>query len=234
MQWALLAAAFASLTGCSLASHGQNMEGVRLYQQGYYQPAAAQFQRAIASNPKNPDGYYNLAAAHHKIGLLSKNEQELKQAEEYYNQCLDRDGNHRECYRGLAVLLAQEGRTDQAYRLLDGWSTKYPSSSAPKVELARLSEEFGKLDVAKAHLEDALTSDPHDPRALAALARLQEHSGDTRQALNNYQRSLFHDRYQPEVAARVSSLSRDLSAAPVTTSTGQTRVVNTSVPAPRY
>jgi tetratricopeptide (TPR) repeat protein len=216
-----------------VASHTQNMEGVRLYQQGYYQPAAAEFQKAIASNPKNPDGYYNLAATYHKIGLLTKNDQELKQAEEYYHQCLDRNENHRDCYRGLAVLLAQEGRKDEAYRLLESWSNKQPSSSAPKVELARLSEEFGKLDVAKAHLEDALMSDPHDPRALAALARLQEHSGDTRQALNNYQRSLWHDRFQPEVAARVSSLSRDLSATPVTTATGQTRVVNGSPPVTR-
>lgn len=231
---ALLAAA-----GCSVASHAQNMQGVSLYQQGRYQEAVQNFERAIANSPKNADGYYNLAATYHKLGLVSHNENELKQAENLYNQCLDRDENNRDCYRGLAVLLAEEGRSDEAFHLLEGWGAKYPSSSAPKVELARLSEEFGRYDVAKSHLEDALQSDPHDARALAALARLRERSGNQGQALAVYQRSLWNNPFQPEVAARISSLQNTLhppsfTSNPNAPAAGATRTVNTN-PAPgRY
>lgn len=236
LQLAALFAAVASLavTGCSVASHAQNAQGVSLYQQGRYQEAVQNFERAIANNPKNADGYYNLAATYHKLGLVSHNENELKQAENLYNQCLDRDENNRDCYRGLAVLLAEEGRSDEAFHLLEGWSAKYPSSASPKVELARLSEEFGRYDVAKAHLEDALQSDPHDARALAALGRLRERSGNQGQALAVYQRSLWNNRFQPDVAARISSLQNTLNPPSFTTTPGATRVVNTN-PAPgRY
>lgn len=235
---ALVAAvALMAMGGCSFASHAQNAQGVSFYQQGRYQEAVRNFEQAIANNPKNADGYYNLAATYHKLGLISHNENELKQAENLYNQCLDRDENNRDCYRGLAVLLAEEGRSDEAFHLLEGWSTNFPSSAAPKVELARLSEEFGRYDVAKAHLEDALQSDPHDARALAALGRLRERSGNQGQALAVYQRSLWNNRFQPDVAARISSLQNTLNppsfiSTPV--APGATRTVNTNPAAGRY
>ncbi|HEX7378171.1 MAG TPA: tetratricopeptide repeat protein [Pirellulales bacterium] len=236
---ALFVAVALLAAGCRVASHAQNMQGVSFYQQGRYQEAVQNFERAIANSPKNADGYYNLAATYHKLGLVSHNENELKQAENLYNQCLDRDENNRDCYRGLAVLLAEEGRSDEAFHLLEGWGAKYPSSSAPKVELARLSEEFGRYDVAKSHLEDALQSDPHDARALAALARLKERSGNQGQALAVYQRSLWNNPNQPEVAARISSLQNTLhppsfTSNPDAPTAGATRTVNTN-PAPgRY
>jgi tetratricopeptide (TPR) repeat protein len=210
------------------------MQGVSLYQQGRYQEAVQSFERSIANDPQNADGYYNLAATYHKMSLTSHNEHELKQAEDLYNQALDKDPNHHDSYRGLAVLLAGDGRSDEAFRLLDGWSHKYPSSATPKVELARLSEEFGRYDVAKEHLIDALQSDPHDARALAALARLRERSGNPGQALAVYQRSLWNNPNQPEVAARISSLQTALNPPSFTSSAATTRTVNTNPAINRY
>lgn len=229
-RFGLLLAAVAALplSGCSIAAHGQNAQGVSNYQQGRYQEAVRNFETAVANDPQNADGYYNLAATYHKMGRASGNENELKQSEALYNQCLDKDENHRDCYRGLAVLLAEEGRSDEAFRLLEGWSRKYPTESTPKVELARLSEEFGRLDVAQEHLHDALQTNPHDPRALAALARLREHSGDPNQALAIYQRSLWNNPSQPEVAARVSALQTALNPPSFTGTPGATRTVNTN------
>ncbi len=230
----LSAVASLAACGCSVASHGQNAQGVAYYQQGRYQEALRNFESAVANDPLNADGYYNLAATYHRMGRVSGNENELKQAETLYNQCLDKDENHRDCYRGLAVLLAEEGRSDEAFRLLEGWSRKYPTASTPKVELARLSEEFGRYDVAQEHLQDALQTDPNDPRALAALARLRERSGNPTQALAIYQRSLWNNRFQPEVAARVSTLQTALNPPSFTTSPGATRTVNTNPATQRY
>ncbi len=57
--------------------------------------------------------------------------------------------------------------------MLEDWSTENPSQPAPKIELARLFEEFGDKNAAKENLTAALTISPNDPRALAALGWLR-------------------------------------------------------------
>ena len=194
-------------SGCSqMNSQALNAEGVRLYQMGSYQQAADQFQRAIASDPKSGTSYYNLAAALHKSGKLANQPNDLAQAERYYNQCLEYDPNHTECYRGLAVLLAETGRRDASFRLLEGWASRSPTLADPRIELARLLEESNNLPQASSRLVEALAIDPNNSRALTALGRLREVSGDRAQALANYQRSLSINRFQPEIAARVAAL----------------------------
>ena len=177
---ALLAVTLTSLVGCnSMNSQSLNAEGVRLYQSGNYQQAATEFQRAIASNPSSASGYYNLASALHKTGKLQNRPQDLQQAEQLYNQCLDYDPNYTEAYRGLSVLLAESGRQDASYRLLEGWASRNPQSAEPHIELARMLEESSNLPMASAQLEQAVTIDPYNSRALTALGRLRESSGDT-------------------------------------------------------
>jgi tetratricopeptide (TPR) repeat protein len=201
----------AASVGCGgLASQGLNAEGVRLFDQTRYPEAVEQFQRAIDRDPSNPDGYYNLAAAYHRMGVLNGQAADLTQAERYYYLCLDRDPDHRECYRGLGVLLVEQNRTEEAFRLLQGWADRRPNSPDPKIELARLYEELGDRDRAKQQLADALLVDAANSRALAALGRLREQDGDRLQALNNYQQSLAANRFQPDVASRVSSLQSSM------------------------
>ena len=202
-------AAVVSLTsaGCqNFSSSAANIEGVQHFQQGNYQLAADRFQKAIATNPGSASGYYNLASSLHKTGTLYKRPNDLVQAEQLYNQCLERDPNHAECHRGLAVLLSETNRQQQAASLLHNWSAKNPEAADPKIEVARLCEEYGQVDQAKTHLVQALAGDPHNARALTALGRLRDHEGDHAQALTNYQRSLELNRFQPQVASRVATL----------------------------
>jgi tetratricopeptide (TPR) repeat protein len=224
---AILLIVLAGQVGCnSMASSSLNSEGVRLYQNGSYQQAAATFQKAIATNPRSADAYYNLASTLHRNGKLNNNVADLQQAEQLYNQCLDYDPNHTDCYRGLAVLLAETGRRDASYRLLEGWSARSPQLSDPKIELARLYEESNDIQQAAAKLEEAITIDPHDSRALTALGRLRETNGDTVQALANYQRSLAINKFQPAIEQRVASIQAGLgTTAPAATPPGGTRTV---------
>ena len=195
------------MPGCSsFAARGMNAEGVRLFQRAQYQPAIQQFQQAIYSDPTNADGYYNIAAVYHQQGKLEKRKADLDQAENLYNQCLDRDPEHKDCYRGLAVLLVEEGRNAEAFRLMQGWCDRQPTSAEARIELARLHEEFGDQRSAMQHLSEALTLDSNNARALAAVGKLREQMGDQVQAMANYQRSLFINRFQPEVAARLTAL----------------------------
>ena len=206
------------ISGCGgVAAQGRNAEGVRLFDQSRYQEAIGQFQSAVNYDPNSADGYYNLAAVHHRMGLQNQDPSQLAQAEHYYNQCLDRDEGHRHCYRGLAVLLVEQERSEEAFRLIEGWADRNPTVAEPKIELARLMEEFGDREAAKQHLLEALSSAPQNARALAALGRLREQMGEHALALNDYQQSLWHDRFQPEVSARVAALQSAVGPTPLTT-----------------
>ena len=198
---------FAVCSGCHLNSMGQNAVGVRLYQQGRYAEALQQFQLAQSSNPSNPDAYYNLASTYHKLGIAQKDAKLIEQSESLYNQCLDLQPNHVDCHRSLAVLLAESARPDAAMRLLKNWAAKNPNMPDPRIELARLYQEFGQLKVAEQYLDEALAMNPNDSRVWAHKGQLRESSGDLGQALYNYQQSLAINSLQPDLYQRIASLN---------------------------
>ncbi len=216
-MWLVATALPTACTGCAWTAHSDNVAGVGFFEQGNYAAAVQKFQRAVEADPSDADSYYNLAATYHRQGKLGNQPAQLQQAETYYHLCLDRNPDHRDCYRGLAVLLVEENRADDAFSLIQRWGERSPSSPDPKVELARLFQEFGDKTAAQAHLQDALTIAPDNARALAALGKLKEESGDPTQALSVYQRSLASNRFQPEVEARVATLQSVVpGAAPIT------------------
>ncbi len=220
--------ALAGTLGCgNFASQGRNAQGVRLFQQAQYQAALRQFQEATYTDPDDPDGYYNLAATYHQLGVVENRQTDLDQAETYYNMCLDKNEDHRDCYRGLAVLLAQQGRNEESFRLLEGWTQRQPGSADAKIELARLNQEFGYRSEAAENLAEALAVDPNNSRALAAMGRIREETGNHAEALRNYQRSLAYDRFQPQVASRITALRSTIrTTAPATAPAGGTRLVD--------
>lgn len=231
--WLALAAFLPLLaaSGCMMASRAQNVGGVHYFQKGDFPQATARFQRAIQSDPTNPDGYYNMAALYARTAKIYNRPADLQQAEAYYHQAIDRDPNHRDAYRGLAVLLAEQGRRDDAQKLLAGWVQRNPTSATAKVELARIYEESGENSAARDMLIEALALEPDNPRALTALGHLREESGEREQAIANYSRSLVMNRNQPDVAQRLASLRSSGVSAPTTTPGGTRIVSNPSDPA---
>ena len=193
-------------SGCAWSPKSINSQGVGLYHQGNYDGALALFHQALSLEPNNPNFYYNLARVHHQKGRQTKDAQELEKAETYYNLCLDRDPNHTDCYRSLAVLLVEQGRKQDAFTLLERWNMRSPHLADPKIELARLYEETGDLTAAKEKLLAALQVEPNNPRALAALGHVRERQGDLVQALADYKRSLAVNPAQPKVALRAAAL----------------------------
>jgi len=195
------------LAGCTtFTAASKNAEGVRLLQQARYQEALAEFQQAARIDPQNADAYYNLAATYHRLGKLENRPNYLEQAELLYQQCLDRAPDHVDGHRGLAVLLCEQGRPQEAIRLLQGWVDRQPRSADARIELARLYDELGDKNSAVENLLASLAIDADNPRALTALGKLREEAGHHAQALENYARSLARDNRQPAVAARIASL----------------------------
>jgi Tfp pilus assembly protein PilF len=212
--------------GCQFAAPGQNAEGVKMFQQAYYEGALQRFGQAIASDPHNADGYYNMAATYHQMARQHQQPTDWQQAEAYYQQCLQRNPSHADCYRGMAVMLAERGRQQESFRLLESWAARSPAAAAPRIELARLYDESGNPEMAKERLVEAVQIEPNNARALAALGKVREELGDVSQAMANYERSLAVNQHQPQLAAKVASLRSSMTA-PVTTPAGGTRVVTT-------
>lgn len=208
-----------------MSANGFNVDGVRNYQVGRYHEAIQDFQQALASDSYNPDTYYNLAALYYDLGKRNGDQALLQQAEGLYNQCLDLQPNHVECYRGLTALLVDTNRSDKAFTLLNGWVARQQQTASPRIELARLYEEFGDKDAAARHLTDALNLESRNSRAWTALARIREQQGQLAQALSNYQQAYSLNQSQPGVATRIASLQQRLAARPI----GQsgTQIVNT-------
>jgi Tfp pilus assembly protein PilF len=211
-----------------MAADGQNLDGVRLYQQGNFDLALQRFQQALETYPDSPDAYYNLARTMHSKATATRDPEAYDQAETLYNQCLDVSENHVECYRALAVMLVETGRSDRAFKLIENWARKNTTSAEPRVELARLYEEFGDTETAKVHLNEALEIDPHDHRAWVALGRIRDDEGEVEQALANYQRALQLNPLQPNVASRIASLNRARHDIAIT-APGGTRTVSTAI-----
>jgi tetratricopeptide (TPR) repeat protein len=214
-----------SMAGCTWSAQNANLTGVQMFQQGQYQAADSYFRQALQADPNNADAYYNLAANFHRQWKIHGRQSDLQQAETNYQQCIVHNPNHVDCYRGWAVLKIEQGRTEDAFNLMEQWAANSPVSPEPRIELARLYEEFGDKETAKNRLIEAIGLAPQNPRALAALGKLREESGDAVQALANYQRSLAYNQNQPQVAARVAALQAGGIGAPNYAAPGDSRWV---------
>lgn len=195
-----------TVTGCRWGAVGQNTVGVQLFQQGRFPEALQQFEAARISDPSNPDAYYNLASTYHRMGVAQKDQQLLQQAESLYNQCLEMSPNHTACYRGLGVLLVETDRPDKAFKLMKNWSDASPSLSDPKIELAKLHQEFNQTPQAEQYLDEVLAKDPNNAIAWSARGQIREAKGDLAQARQNYMQSLAITSVQPELLQRVAAL----------------------------
>jgi Tfp pilus assembly protein PilF len=210
----------ATTTGCGMASYQNNSTGVQLFEQGNYDGAARRFQQAIADDPTFSDGYYNLASTHHRLWKLRGTANDAAQAEQLYRLSIDRDAEHCEAYRGLATLMNEQGRGQEAFTLINTWAARSTKPAEVRIELAKLYQEYNDYASAQARLREAIEADPRSARAFAELAQLQERIGDPSQALTNYARGYDLNRAQPEVEQRIASLQSIQGAsifAPITT-----------------
>ena len=129
------------LAGCGGLARNENAQGVRLYQQGNYLGAVNHFQQSLARQPGNPDTFYNLGATYHQQSKLFGRPADAQAAEQYYHLCLARNPSHEACQRGLAVLLVEQQRGDEAIGQLNAWARSPPTNPAPHIELARLAAD---------------------------------------------------------------------------------------------
>ena len=192
--------------GCNVAATGHNMQGRRLYEQGQFAEALQTFQKALQTNPRNADAYYNMAATYYFLGKQHRNTQWLQQSENLYRQALGIEPTHADSFRWLAALMMENGRSNDALQMVQSWRASAPRSAEPVIELARMHRELGKAQQSMQLLVDALHIDSANPRALKAMGQIREEQGQHQLALDNYTRSYQANNLQPDVAAKIASL----------------------------
>jgi tetratricopeptide (TPR) repeat protein len=225
LRWLALLLLFL-FVGC--VSRNKTSEGVRYYGQAQYDSALLAFQEANKANPNNSDTEYNIAATYHQAarvalqsGQLAAAQQNYDQAVQYYQLCLNKSPNYTDAYRGLATLYLDCKNPDAAFQILLNWVNANPVAPEPKIELARLYQEFGQIcqmqgrgEVAKdcqasarKMLETVLLTDSSNYRALRALGFLKEQTGDIAGAVSDYQRSLQANPSQKDLQNRITQLT---------------------------
>ena len=213
--------------GCVSQNH--HTEGMRYYGQARYDAAVTAFQSVLKADPNDSHAMYNIAATYHqsaRTSLRSGNtaaaQQQYAQAIQYYQLCLTQAPNHTNAYRGLSALYMDCRQPDVAFQLLINWNNANPVSSEPKIELARLYQEFAEIsriqertevaqqcrEVAKQFLQQVVQTEPTNDRALRALGFLKEQSGDISGAIFEYQRSLQANPQQQDIAHRIAALTQ--------------------------
>jgi tetratricopeptide (TPR) repeat protein len=211
--------------GCT--SYNKNSEGLRYLGQARYNEAKASFEAALKVEPNNADTYYNLATTYHQSGKISLQSGQSADAQLQYDQALRNyqlsltySPNHTEAHRGLAVLYMETQNADAAFKLLIDWYNTNVTSAEPKIELARLYQEYAQIcqlqnrtDIAKECLDSAvkmlqsvLVTEPSNYRALRALGYLKEQNGDLQGAIADYQHSFQSNPQQKDLENRITAL----------------------------
>ena len=195
-------ASISVITGCSsMGGNMANSSGMGYYEKGNYAAAAGEFNNALATDPQNPDYMANLAKSRMKMG-------DATGAEQLYRQALTVAPSHQPSYHGLAELMLDQNRSQEAQAMLTTWAGTQPYIAESHVELAWLQREMGNSQGAAQSLERALDVNPAHATALAHMGQYYEEMGQTDQAVALYQESLQADWNQPEVHSRMAAASQ--------------------------
>jgi tetratricopeptide (TPR) repeat protein len=226
LSFTLIPVLVLALSGC--ASQSKTAEGIRYYGQAKYDVAMLAFQEALKAKPNDFDTEYNIAATYHQSGRVSLQsgqaaaaQQQYDQALQYYRLCLAKKPNHTDAHRGLAALYLDCKNPQEAFQVMTDWVKADPVSAEPKIELARLYQEYSQIcqvqgrtsdasdlrAAAEKTLQDVLAAEPANYRALRALGYLKEQSGDRSGAAACYQRSLQANPAQKDLEVRIAALS---------------------------
>ncbi|MDR0391823.1 MAG: tetratricopeptide repeat protein, partial [Planctomycetaceae bacterium] len=197
------------VVGCT--SSNKCVEGVRYFNQARYDLAQRAFIDALKREPNNPDIYFNLAETYHQSAKLSlsqneiaKAQQQYDEANKYYRNCLSIDSNHLKANRGLAAMYIEIQQPKMAFDHIINWGNMNSHLQDPKIELARLHQEWAQIMIAQNQkeisersikkatelLQNVIENEPNNYRAWKAIGFIRESNGDRENAIIAYQQSI--------------------------------------------
>jgi tetratricopeptide (TPR) repeat protein len=223
-----------------------SVEGVRYFNQARYDQAQRAFLEALKREPNNPDIYFNLAETYHqsaKVAItqneIAKAQQQYDEANKYYRNCLAIDINHLKANRGLAAMLIEIKQPKMAFDHIINWCNISPHLQDPKIELARLYQEWAQIILAQGQknecdtynkktleiLQNVIANDPNNYRAWRAIGFIHENNGNRENAIAAYQKSVALNPNQNDLKNKlltmgittINGIGTNLNQTPITT-----------------
>jgi Tfp pilus assembly protein PilF len=139
--------------------------GVAFFQHGYLAEAEASFRQVIATNPENPEAYYNLGTLYLRRNAFPEARQNLEQAAKFRP-------DYPEAWNNLGMIDAQENKPDDAIRNFQKSLSLRPTYSTALLNLGNLYRRLGNFSEAEKFLTRAVELSPEDPEANYNLGML--------------------------------------------------------------
>ena len=161
-------------------------QGVKLSSQGRHVEAIAQFEQALALEPRDTKVLFALGHTASQLGLAGP-------AEEFFRHVLALDPGRLEATVNLANLLRTAGQFDAAIALLNPALARAPDSPELHLTLGSAWREKGDSRKALIHYQAALAAKPQYAPALANLADMLSDAGDRATARTLYDQAIKCD-----------------------------------------
>ncbi len=191
------------LSGCAQSAQERvrelSQDGVHLYRRGAYAEASEQFRAALMLSPEDPDLMYNLARCQEKLGKRGD-------ADQLFQRVVLHRPDHLEARHAILTRLVEQGKRQEAGKLVQDWLRRSPGLAGPYIEDGWLLALDGDLDSARARFHQALELDPRNARAMNELAEIYQRLNRPDRAWVLYERSLETDPDQPAIRQKIEQL----------------------------
>lgn len=145
--------------------------------------ALAQYDRAIAIDPKWVQPRYNRASLLHRMGRVKDSIAE-------YEEVIRLNSSFWAAHQNLAAIYREKGLNEKAEAEYKAAIDSSPEDPLPAFSLGTFYRDLGRLDEARQALALARRIDPNMVPAWAATADTETDAGDYRQALEHYRQAL--------------------------------------------
>ncbi len=190
----LFALLFIVLLGsCASTAHMENKRmaealnkmGYSYLNDGQFNEASIEFQKALALDPKNKETL-------NYLGYISTRFNEYEEAISYYERAISLDPGYADAINNLGVTYTELGNWDEAIRLFER-ALSNPLYSTPARTYSNIGYAYykkGDFGKAKSSLEDALIRNPVFPEAMYILGLIYMATDDRQAAIEEFKKAI--------------------------------------------
>jgi len=149
--------------------------GVALFQHGYLDQAADSFRQVAASDPDNPEAFYNLGTLY-----LRKNDQE--EARKFLEQTIKLKPDYPEAWNNLGMIAAQQNDIEKAIQNFRRSLEQRPNYVTAMLNLGNLLRRQGNISEASKLLNQAAELEPENAEVNYSLGMFFARQGETAKA----------------------------------------------------
>lgn len=157
------------------------------YRRGYFEPAAAAFQRALANNPSSAEAYYGLGSAYLK-------QEKVNEAHGCFQHAIRLNANYSNTlpnsWNNLGIIAARRGSMEEAIKDFQEALRYNPRYLIALQNLGNAYRQLGRWQEARQALEQALKVNPKDAEANYSLGMVFAEIGDAVNAHKHLEKAL--------------------------------------------